>query len=443
MKLDAEKISIEHWAFDWLVAQGLNETTANYITLGVDLLILTLICFVVDFIARRILLALVASYVKRSRNTLDDIFLEKKVFKALAHLAPAIVVYNSLPFIFDDVAINVILLQKLVTIYIIYMIIVVISKVLRALEHIGLNSERFEGKPISSYIQVALILSYIVGGVLVISMLVGKSPLAIITAFGAATAVILLIFRDTILGLVASIQISANDMVRLGDWVSMEKYGADGDVIEINLTTVKVRNWDKTITTVPTYAFISDSFKNWRGMTTMGVRRIKRSINVDLATVKFVTDEMRERFLKFQRVKDFVSSRQMEIDTFNQQTGADTNELINGRHMTNIGVFRQYALTYLQQHPKIDQNETIMVRQMQPTDKGLPFEIYCFSSDIAWVNYENIQGDIFDHLLAAIPKFDLAVYQTPSGRDFKEITLQQAPSVSSTPSGLDESKSKE
>jgi miniconductance mechanosensitive channel len=267
-------------------------------------------------------------------------------------------------------------------------------------------------------VQVAKITIYIIGAILVLSMIIGKSPITILTAFGAATAVILLIFRDTILGLVASIQISANDMVRLGDWVTMEKYGADGDVMEINLTTVKVRNFDKTFTTVPTYSFIADSFKNWRGMQSMGVRRIKRSINIDIGSVKFVSEEMRDRFLTISRVKDFVISRQAEIDKFNADTGADKSILINGRHMTNLGVFRRYALQYLMDNPKIDQKETVMVRQLQPTETGLPLEIYAFSSDIAWVNYENIQADIFDHLLAAAEMFELRIFQNPSGGDF-------------------------
>lgn len=417
--------NINHWANDWLAAKGFEASTISYITLGIDILVVLLVSFVVDFIARRLILSYVTRYVNRSKNKYDDVFLEKKVFHGLAHIIPAVIIWNSLPWVFDGVDFSINLLHKAIIIYIVVLITGVTSRFLRAAEYIGLHSKRFEGKPISSYIQVGRIVLYIAAAIVIISMVVGKSPIAILTAFGAATAVILLIFRDSILGLVASIQISSNDMVKLGDWVSMDKYGADGDVIEINLTTVKVRNFDKTITTVPTYAFISDSFKNWRGMQSVGVRRIKRSINIDISSIKFVTNEMRDRFKTFARVSQYVVERQAEIDAYNEETGADTSELINGRHMTNIGVFRRYALNYLMAHPKIDQNETVMVRQLQPTEKGLPLEIYCFSSDIAWVNYENIQSDLFDHLLAAAERFELQIFQNPSGSDFRQLATSE------------------
>lgn len=411
--------TLDNWIKNWLLENGLSQNSAFYLTLAIDVTVLLIICLIVDFIASRVVLNMVKSYVKKSRNTYDDIFLEKKVFQTLAHLLPAIIFWYSLPVIFQNVDVSLGWLRRGVTIYMIIMVLIVASRFLRSIEYIGLRSPRFHGKPVSSYVQVFLIVTYIVGGIFILSMLIGKSPLAILTAFGAATAVVLLIFRDTILGLVASIQISANDMVQLGDWVSMDKYGADGDVIEINLTTVKIRNWDKTITTVPTYAFISDSFKNWRGMQSMGVRRIKRSLNIDLSSVQFVTDEMRNRFCRYDRIKDYVTERQKEIDNYNLEAGVNKEELINGRHMTNLGVFRRYALNYLMENPKIDQKETIMVRQLQPTETGIPLEIYAFSNDIAWVNYENIQSDIFDHLIAAASKFDLRIFQYPAGSDLK------------------------
>ncbi len=419
-----EEHALGHWAYDWLINKGLSQDTTSYIILSIDIFLVLVVSLLADFIARRVILGFVKSYVTRSKNTYDDVFLEKKVFQSLAHLIPAIIIWYSIPWIFDHVNFEDSFFTKAIALFMIIQIVVVFNRFLKALEYIGLRSQRFEGKPISSYIQVAKITIYIVGAVLILSMLIGKSPLTILTAFGAATAVILLIFRDTILGLVASIQISANDMVRLGDWVSMEKYGADGDVMEINLTTVKIRNFDKTFTTVPTYSFIADSFKNWRGMQSMGVRRIKRSLNIDISSVKFVTEEMRDRFLTFSRVKDFVISRQAEIDKFNEESGADKSVLINGRHMTNLGVFRRYALQYLLDNPKIDQKETVMVRQLQPTEIGLPLEIYAFSSDIAWVNYENIQADIFDHLLAAAEMFELRIFQNPSGGDFQYLGRQ-------------------
>lgn len=414
-----EEFNVSHWAYDWFQSLGMSATGASYMALTLDLILLLIISLVADYIARRVILNLVSRYAKRSKTQYDDILLEKKVFQSLAHLVPAAIIWYSLPLIFGDFDFSIGWLREVITVYMIVLIIVVITRLLRAVEYVGLRSPRLEGKPISSYVQVGIIVAYIIGAVLILSMIVGKDPLTILAGFGAATAVILLIFKDTILGLVASIQISANDMVRLGDWVSMEKYGADGDVIEINLTTVKVRNWDKTISTVPTYAFISDSFKNWRGMQALGVRRIKRSISIDMSSVQFVTPELREQFMKYRRVAPYIRERQEEIDRYNRENNIDTSELINGRHMTNIGVFRKYIENYLRDHPKIAQDQTIMVRQLQPTETGLPLEIYCFSSDIAWVNYEGIQADIFDHLLSAAPRFGVRIFQNPTGSDFR------------------------
>lgn len=416
-----EQLVFNHWAHNWLKELGLNDTWIEYLTLGIDIIIVLGLSWLVDFIARKIILRVVGRYVRKSKNQYDDILLEKRVFRSLAHLLPALVIYYSLPLLFDQSDAIVPLLQKIVITYMLVNVMSVGHKFLKALEHIGLQSKSFEGKPVSSYVQVVLIVMYISGGVFIISTLLDKSATAILTTFGAATAVILLIFRDTILGLVASIQISGNDMVRIGDWVSMPKYGADGDVTEINLTTVKVRNWDKTITTVPTYAFISDSFVNWRGMTTQGVRRIKRSINIDIQSIKFVDEGLYQRLLKVERIEDYLTKRTHEIQDYNQSKKVNKAELINGRHLTNIGVFRVYMEAYLGEHPKIAKDQTLMVRQLQPTELGIPLEIYCFSNDIAWLNYEQIQSDILDHLLAAVRTFELEVFQNPSGGDFRSL----------------------
>ena len=420
-----EKFNINHWSRALFESMELNPGAVDYLTLGIDLLLLVVISLLADLIARRIILRFVGNYVKRSKNKYDDVLLEKKVFRSLAHLVPATIIWNALPAVFDGVNFDIRWLRIVISIYMIIMIMIMISRFLKTLAFLGLQSQKFEGKPVNSYIQVFNLVNYILGSVIILSLLIGKSPLTILTAFGAATAVLLLIFRDTILGLVASIQISANDMVRLGDWVSMEKYGADGDVIEINLTTVKIRNFDKTITTVPTYAFISDSFKNWRGMQSQGVRRIKRSLSIDINSIQFVNDEWRSRFTKYQRISDFIRVRQDEIEAYNKENDVDTSELINGRQMTNIGVFRRYALHYLLNHPKIDQGQTVMVRQLEPTANGVPLEIYCFSNDIAWVNYEGIQADIFDHLLSAVNHFGLRIFQNPSGEDLRSLNPLQ------------------
>jgi miniconductance mechanosensitive channel len=234
----------------------------------------------------------------------------------------------------------------------------------------------------------------------------------------------MLVFKDTILGFVASIQLSGHDMIRIGDWIEMPKYGADGDVIEVSINTVKVRNWDKTITTIPTYGLVSDAFKNWRGMSESGGRRIKRALHIDMSSIKFCTDEMLERFNKFDFIKNYIAEKQDEIIEYNKEHETDTSQLINGRRQTNIGVFRAYTIAYLKNHPKIHQDMTFLVRHLEPKQYGLPVQIYVFSNDQAWANYEAIQADIFDHLLAALPEFELRVFQNPTGYDFKSLDIK-------------------
>lgn len=410
-----------HWSTQTLIKWGMNEEWAHLAVFFIDLILLLIISYVAFFVSRKILLRIIRSIVMRSKNEYDDIMYEKKVFNSLAYLIPAIIIKTATPSIFIEFPTVIPFVEKVVTVYMIAVVMSVVNRFLKAAEEIFEGFERYKDKPIKSFIQVFTIVNIIIGSVFIISILVGRNPLNVLAGFGALTAVLLLVFKDTILGLVASIQISANDMVRVGDWVSMDKYGADGDVLEINLTTVKVRNWDKTITTVPTYAFIADSFKNWRGMKSVGVRRIKRSIYIDLQSVVFCNDEMIERFKKLHLLDAYIAEKQKEIKEYNLSRQLDTSTPINGRKMTNIGVFRAFALNYLRNNSSVAQNETIMVRQLQPTETGLPLEIYCFSNDIAWVNYEGIQSDIFDFLLAAIPHFELRVYQSPSGNDFRSF----------------------
>jgi miniconductance mechanosensitive channel len=258
-------------------------------------------------------------------------------------------------------------------------------------------------------------------GIFIVSILTDKSPWGILSILGGFTVVLMLVFKDTILGFVASIQLSGHDMVRIGDWIEMPKYGADGDVIDVSIHTVKVRNWDKTITTIPTYGLVTDAFKNWRGMSESGGRRIKRSFYIDMSSIKFCTDEMLERFRKFEFIREYIEQKQKEIDEYNREHAVETSQLINGRRQTNIGVFRAYIIAYLKKHPKIHQGMTFLVRHLEPTPTGLPIQIYVFSSDQAWANYEAIQADIFDHLLAAVPEFELRIFQNPTGHDFAAL----------------------
>jgi miniconductance mechanosensitive channel len=410
----------DHWTRKLLENYGVQEDIIAYVGLGIDILILLLLAWIADRIAKTFILRMVRAYVTRSKNEWDDLLLERKVFNNLAHLAPAFVVYELFPFFFQDFPEATGLLLQAVEIYAIVVVIMVANSFLNAVRDILFKTERFKDKPIGSYVQLGKIILYLFGGVYLISLILRVNPLSILAGMGAATAVMLLIFRDTILGLVASITISANDMVRIGDWVSFSKYGADGDVIEISLTTVKVQNWDATITTVPTYAFMSDAFKNWRNMQALGVRRIKRSLHFKMGTIKLVDVEMLERFKKIELVKDYIDIRQTEIDTFNQEHNIDRDTLINGRNMTNIGVFRHYAQAYLAQNPMVAKDQTMMVRQLEPTESGIPLEIYCFSTDTRWVYYEGIQADIMDHLMAAARYFDLEIFENPTG-DFSVL----------------------
>ncbi|QTN37722.1 mechanosensitive ion channel [Cryomorphaceae bacterium] len=410
----------DHWTRKLLENYGVQEDIIAYVGLGIDILILLLLAWIADRIAKSFILRMVRAYVTRSKNEWDDLLLERKVFNNLAHLAPAFVVYELFPFFFQDFPEATGLLLQAVEIYAIVVVIMVANSFLNAVRDILFKTERFKDKPIGSYVQLGKIILYLFGGVYLISLILGVNPLSILAGMGAATAVMLLIFRDTILGLVASITISANDMVRIGDWVSFSKYGADGDVIEISLTTVKVQNWDATITTVPTYAFMSDAFKNWRNMQALGVRRIKRSLHFKMGTVKLVDGDMLERFKKIELVKDYIDVRQTEIDTFNKEHNIDRDTLINGRNMTNIGVFRHYAQAYLAQNPMVAKDQTMMVRQLEPTESGIPLEIYCFSTDTRWVYYEGIQADIMDHLMAAARYFDLEIFENPTG-DFSVL----------------------
>jgi miniconductance mechanosensitive channel len=308
-----------------------------------------------------------------------------------------------------------------VMIYIIVIGMLVLDALLNAILEIYQNFEVSNEVPIKGFVQVFKIGVYFLGGILIIAIILDKSPLYLFSGLGALTAVLMLVFKDVILGFVAGIQLSANKMIANGDWIEMPQYGADGDVLEVALTTVKVQNWDKTITTIPTYALISGSFKNWRGMSESGGRRIKRAVNLDMSTVKFCTDEMLKRISSIQYISAYLDRKMKEIAEDNSAKKFDESSPANGRRLTNIGTFRAYVIEYLKHHPMISQEMTFLVRQLAPTEHGLPLEIYIFCKDKVWANYEAIQSDIFDHVLAVIPEFDLKVFQNPTGNDFKRL----------------------
>ena len=410
---------IERWIERLLTDAGVSEALAPTLRLLVLLVGLVVVAGIFFWITRRIVVQYLYRFFRHTNITWDDALAEYKVFDSLAHIVPAMIIRIFAQILFKDFDEVVPWVIKLTDAYLIIVGMRLVIAFSRVAEFEMSKSTLFANKPIASYFQLVRILMYIAVGILVLSMLLGKSPVYFLSAFGAMTAIILLIFKDTILGLVASVQISSNDMVRVGDWVEMPKFNADGDVIAINLNTVKVQNWDKTVTTIPTYFFITDSFKNWRGMKESGGRRIKRAIYINVQTIRFVDPETREHYKKYYLLTDYIDQRQQEIEKFNTENNFDTSELINGRRMTNIGVFRRYVEFYLRNHKQIRQDMTFLVRQLPMEDRGIPIEIYCFTTTTIWAEYETIQADIFDHLLAATEFFGLTVFQQPSGSDIR------------------------
>lgn len=403
-----------------LVSAGLSRENADLIESLIIIGIIFILAYLADRISKRIIVTTLRSYARRTKSTWDDIFFEKKVFNRLAHIAPALVINATIGYAVDPVGI-VDFIKLLTEIYMIIISVLVLDSFVSALHEIYLTFPISREKPIKGYLQVVKIFIYFLGTILLISILSGTPVLKLLAGLGALAAVLLLVFKDTILGLVASVQVSANNMVKPGDWISMPSRGADGPVIEISLNTVKVQNWDKTISTFPTYALVTESFNNWKGMEESGGRRIKRSLNIDMKSVRFLDEKLKKELKKIQHILPYIEEREAEIIKFNEEHHVDSSMPVNGRRMTNLGVFRKYMEAYLKQHPKIRNEMTFLVRHLQPTETGIPMEIYVFSKEQEWAKYESVQADIFDHILAALEYFDLRVFQNPSGSDFQQF----------------------
>ena len=411
---------------EWFYAQGLTEEVATWLATGCGILLLVVLAWAANFIAKRVILELVMRVVARTRFTWDDAMVRAGVFTRLSHLAPALVINALGPGALGGSPAVLAGVSSAVSLYLVVIWILVFFALLNALHALTEQHGRMQGVPIKSIIQAVKLVAVLLAVIFALAILLNKSPVYLLSGLGALTAVLLLVFRDAILGFVAGIMISANEIVRVGDWIEMPKAGADGDVIDVSLTTVKVRNWDKTITTIPTYNLISDSFKNWRGMKESGGRRIKRSIAFDLQSIRFADEAMLERWKNIGHVRDHLDRKLAEIAADNVKLGAAANVLGNGRRLTNIGTFRAYCVSYLRSHPMIHQDLTFLVRQLQPTPQGLPLEIYVFVNDTTWSVYEGVQADIFDHLLAVAGVFELRVYQQPSGHDVQEAVARSA-----------------
>ena len=407
-------MDFRHLIYDYLISVGISDTSAKYLNTLVLSIILLIVLFIIDYIIRKVLVNAFNAFAVRSKSNFDNIMVKNKVPRNIAHIVPLLIAIELIPIILSDFSYIENIIEKGLKVFGIVLTLWIARSVLNTIKDYLKTLNRFKDKPIDSYIQVFMIFAWIVGLFSSFAIISGIPFWKFVTTLGAASAVIILVFRDTILGFVASIQVSINDMVRIGDWITFEKYGADGDVIEINLATVKVQNFDKTITTIPTYALISDSFKNWRGMQSSGGRRIKRSIILKASTIKYLTASEISKLKGIQLIADYLDTRENDINTYNEDKNADKSILINGRNLTNLGVFRKYIQTYIENHSAVNKDMTIMVRQLAPTPQGLPLEIYCFSSDKRWENYEYIMADIFDHALAAVSYFDLEVFEYPT-----------------------------
>lgn len=415
----------------------------NWLSLIAGLLILVVVMGLSDWLTTRIITGTVRRVAARTKSTWDDRIIERKVFARIAHAVPAVLAYYGIglalgvtsadiasatdPDILTTTPAALILLATLVQrISIAFVVVtgaVAFASLLEAANDIYNESySESKSRPIKGYLQVVSLLSYIAAGVVVVSVLAQVSPVAFLSGLGALTAVLMLVFKDTILSLVASIQIMSNDMIRIGDWVEVPQSNADGDIIDIALHTVKIQNWDKTISTIPTHKFIGESFKNWRGMSESGGRRIKRAINLDVNTVHFLTDEEIEHLSRYEVLRDYMKQKRRTLAKHAVSREDEDPDLIpERRRLTNIGTFRAYVLNYLKAHPTIHDGMTLIVRQLAPSSQGIPIELYCFSTDTAWANYEALQSDIFDHLFALLPEFGLRAFQEPAGSDFAKL----------------------
>ncbi|MGB0257418.1 MAG: mechanosensitive ion channel family protein [Coraliomargarita sp.] len=411
----------------WLQNYAADERAANLIALGIVFFGLVLVALIANFAAKKFIQVAIHPLIRKTKFEWDDLLIRDSVFIRFSHIVPAAVINFVAPSLFAEYPTLLKLIHAILDIYTIIIVLFVLDAFLNFLRDVWQRGPIGKKYPAKSATQAAKLVINLIGLIFILSVLLNESPLVLFSGLGAVTAILLLIFKDAILGLVAGFQLSLNNMVMVGDWIEMPGRGADGDVIDVSLTTVKVQNWDKTITTIPTYTLISDSFKNWRGMSESGGRRIKRSLNIDLRSVQFADEELLERFKQIKILRPYLEEKLAEIQQHNEDVSDDLAELINGRRLTNIGTFRAYCVAYLRNHPKIHQSGmTLLVRQLPPTDKGLPIELYCFTNDIAWANYEDIQGDIFDHLISILPEMGLSAYQTPSGADLEKagVALQ-------------------
>lgn len=396
---------------------GLGESISSYSSLFVNVFILSIVSVVIYRFFKLVLVKVMETIARKTKTKFDDLLISNKTVQYIAYLIPLLFIYKTVPILLQSYDYWESIFGKLVGIYIILLVLWIVRTIFNALRDHLKSIPKFSDKPIDSYVQVIMIVLWMMGITVIFSEVFEIKIEKLLTTLGAISAIILLIFRDTILGLVASIQVSVNDMVRIGDWITMDKFGADGDVIEINLSTVKVRNFDYTTTTIPTYSLISESFKNWRGMQKSEGRRMKRHLLIKSSSVLFIDNEKLEDLKKIQILTQYIEEKKKEIDAYNLQNDRDKALSLNGRNLTNLGLFRKYIVKYLENQPGLNKKMHLVCRQLQPTSEGIPLEIYAFSKDKKWENYEYLIADIFDHIIAAVPYFGLEIFELPSQKN--------------------------
>ncbi|WP_428225199.1 mechanosensitive ion channel family protein [Flavobacterium sp.] len=405
------------WVYKFFEKFDFNTTVESYIGLLVNIALLSGIVYLIYLVCRFVLVTGMAIVAQKTRTKFDDLLISNETAKYMSHLIPLIYIYKVVPVILDDFNSWETIFGRLVGVYIVLLTLWIVISILKAIRDYLKTKPEYMDKPIDSYLQVIMILLWILGAITIVAKIFDVSTDTLVKTLGAVSALVILIFRDTILGFVASVQVSANDLIRIGDWITMDKFGADGDVIEINLTTLKVRNFDHTITTIPTYSLISDSFRNWRGMINSDGRRIKRHILIKANSIRFIREEELEDFNRIQLLTNYIQKKQVDIKRHNNLHEIDKSLSINGRNLTNFGLFRKYITKYLENYPGLNKDMILLCRQLQPTQYGIPLEIYCFSNDKRFENYEYIMSDIFDHILAAIIYFDLEIFELPAGKN--------------------------
>lgn len=403
---------------EMLINKGISGVIAGYLYFSIELILLIIICILANFITKRVVLNIISKTVYKNNIKWDDFLVERKVFHRISNIVPFVIIYISAPIFgsFEQV------IERTVQAVILVISLLVVSAVLNAIDDAYKTYPISKIRPITGTLQIVKILAWILIGIALAATLSGTNPIAILSGIGVLSALVSIMFKDPILGFVAGIQLTTNNMIQIGDWVELTKYGANGHVVEIHLSTIKIRNFDQTIVSVPAYAFMSDSFKNWRGISEAGGRRIMRSILIDISSIKFCSEEMLEHFKKINYLKDYIAAKEEEFKKHDNENKQDTEFLVSGKYLTNIACFRAYIEEYLKSNPRISKEHTIMARQLASNENGLPIEIYAFTTDIELIKYEEIQSEIFDHLFAVVNEFQLRIFQNPSGYDIKQIS---------------------